>query len=198
MNTPILLLAAGASSRMGRSKQMLVVDGEALLVSSVKAALEIGSPVFVVLGARAEEHKVLLKGFPVHIVYHPTWERGMGSSLKAGLKEILTMDPGTTDVLVMLCDQPRVNGGHLRTLMNRATHSPKAIIASAYHQTLGVPALFKNSLFPELLALADEAGAAKLIRSQPDRVEAVDFPDGVIDLDTPDDVVRYKNGQSPT
>ncbi|MBL7850430.1 MAG: nucleotidyltransferase family protein [Cyclobacteriaceae bacterium] len=197
MNLPILLLAAGASSRMGRSKQMLVVDGEPLLVRSVRAALETGSPVFVVLGAKAEEHKSLLTDFPVRLVHHPSWERGMGSSLKEGLKAILAEGPGVTGVVVMLCDQPRVNSEHLRTLMNRAGNSPKTIIASAYHQTIGVPALFKSALFPQLLALGDEAGAAKLIRSQPDRVEAVDFPEGVIDLDTPDDVARYEGSHGP-
>lgn len=191
MNTPILILAAGASTRMGQSKQMLVVDGKPLLVHSVRVALATGADVFVVLGANAEAHKAVLRDLPVHLIDHPQWKNGMGSSLKAGLKAILTAHPAATGVLIMLCDQPRVSSSHLRALLTQATRSEKAIIASRYHQTDGVPALFKQPVFSSLLVLSDEAGAAKFIRSHPDQVDVVDFPEGIIDLDTPDDVARY-------
>lgn len=191
MNSPILILAAGASHRMGRSKQLLKVDGEPLLLRAVKAALEASSEVTVVLGANTEAHRALLLDLPVHVVNHPMWELGMGSSLKAGLKDILAMDPAVKEVLVMLCDQPKVNGKHLKAIRNKASQSGREIIASRYQHTLGVPALFKASVLPELLRVGDEAGAAKLIRSHPGKVEAVDFPEGAIDLDTPDDVARY-------
>lgn len=191
MNSPILILAAGASTRMGRPKQMLVVDGEPLLVRSVRVALETSSHVFVVLGANAKAHKALLSSLPIHVVDHPQWKLGMGSSLKAGLKEILSTYPEATGVLVMLCDQPKVSRAHLETLLNCAAQSEKEIVASHYDQTFGVPALFKQSMFSSLLALGDEAGAAKLIRNHSDKVEVVDFPEGTIDLDTPDDLARY-------
>jgi molybdenum cofactor cytidylyltransferase len=191
MNTSILLLAAGASTRMGQSKQMLVIDGEPLLLRSAKAALETVSEVYVVLGANAEPHMSLLANLPLHIVLHTEWKKGMGSSLKAGLRKILAADPTLTQILVMLCDQPKVSSSHLRTLLTQAARSEKAIIASRYHQTDGVPALFKQPVFSALLVLGDEAGAAKFIRSHPDQVEVVDFPEGSIDLDTPDDVTRY-------
>jgi len=191
MSTPILILAAGASTRMGQPKQMLVVDGEPLLVHSVRVALETGAEVYVVIGAHADAHKALLSGLPIHMVEHPHWQNGMGSSLKAGLREILIANPTTTGVLVMLCDQPKVSRAHLETLLHRAARSEKEIVASHYDQTFGVPALFKQSMLSSLLTLGDEAGAAKLIRSHPDKVEVVDFPDGSIDLDTPGDVARY-------
>jgi molybdenum cofactor cytidylyltransferase len=194
MNTPILILAAGASSRMGRSKQMLVVDGEPLLVHSVKVALETGADVFVVIGANADAHQALLSRLPIYQVDHPQWKNGMGSSLKAGLKEILVANPSVTGVLVMLCDQPKVTRAHLENLLNTANRSDKEIVASQYNHTFGVPAIFKKAMFSSLLVLGDEAGAAKLIRSAPDNVEAVDFPDGSIDLDTPDDLARYTAG----
>lgn len=191
MNTPILILAAGASTRMGQPKQMLVVDGEPLLVHSVRVALATGADVFVVLGANAEAHKAVLRDHPVHLIDHPQWKNGMGSSLKAGLKEMLTANPAATGVLVMLCDQPRVSRDHLERLLNRAARSEKEIVASHYDQTFGVPALFKQSMFPSLLTLGDEAGAAKLIRNHSDKVDVVDFPGGGIDLDTPGDLERY-------
>jgi molybdenum cofactor cytidylyltransferase len=191
MNSPILLLAAGASLRMGTSKQLLVVDGEPLLLRSVHAALEVSSDVTVVLGANAHAHRVVLGDLPIRIVDHPGWELGMGSSLKAGLKAIVATNPSATEVLVMLCDQPKVGGAHLKTILKEASRSDHEIIASRYQNTLGVPSLFKASVFSDLLGLADEAGASKLIRSHPEKVEAVDFPDGAIDLDTPDDVTRY-------
>jgi molybdenum cofactor cytidylyltransferase len=191
MDSPILILAAGASTRMGRPKQMLVVDGQPLLMHSVREATATGADVFVVIGAHAEEHKALLSSLPIHLVEHTQWQNGMGSSLKAGLKKILAANPAATGVLVMLCDQPKVSRAHLETLLNCAAQSEKEIVASHYDQTLGVPALFKQSMFSSLLALGDEAGAAKLIRNHPDSVEVVDFPEGSIDLDTPEDLARY-------
>ncbi len=191
MNSPILLLAAGASLRMGTSKQLLVVDGEPLLLRSVHAALEASSDVTVVLGANAHAHRVVLRDLSIRVVDHPGWELGMGSSLKAGLKAIVAANPAVTEVIVMLCDQPKVGGTHLKAILNEASRSNQEIIASRYHDTLGVPALFKASVFSELLKLSDEAGASKLIRNHPEKVEAVDFPDGAIDLDTPDDVAQY-------
>lgn len=191
MNSPILLLAAGASLRMGTSKQLLVVDGEPLLLRSVHAALDASSDVTVVLGANAHAHRFVLRDLPIRVVDHSGWELGMGSSLKAGLKAIVATKPSATEVIVMLCDQPKVDSAHLKAILREASRSDQEIIASRYHNTLGVPALFKASVFSELLALGDEAGASKLIRSHPEKVKAVDFPDGAIDLDTPDDVTRY-------
>ncbi len=192
----ILLLAAGSSSRMGQSKQLLQVDGEPLLTRSAKAACAAAPFVAVVLGAGYEEHARALKGVSVIIVENKEWEKGMGSSLKAGLHELLRKVPDAETVTIMVCDQPNISSDHLARLLEQSEKTEKSIVASAYSGTLGVPALFKRERFSELQAISDEAGAAKLVRKQPETVETVDFPEGTIDLDTPQDYEAFTSGRN--
>lgn len=180
---------------MGRSKQLLEIDGAPLLVQSARVALSTGIPVTVVLGAEAEAHESVLRGLPVDQVLNPQWALGMGRSLKVGLQQILLTQPQTDAILVMLCDQPKVSAQHVRALLEKGQQTKKNIVASAYSNSLGVPALFKQPIFSDLLALDDSAGAAKLIRARPENVAVVPFPEGAIDLDTPEDVARYRDGR---
>lgn len=191
MTTHILLLAAGSSSRMGESKQLMNVTGEPMLIAAVRSSLSASPYVTVVLGSNAVEHGRLLEDFPVHLEENPDWKKGLGSSLKAGLRSVQASVPLADAVLVMLCDQPKITATHLQHLIKRGGASSKKIVASAYNQTLGVPALFKRELFASLLEIGDDAGAGKLIRQHPDDTDAVDFPGAAIDLDTPHDVDRF-------
>lgn len=193
MRPHILLLAAGASTRMGQSKQLMMFGGDALLVRATKAALSSQYPVTVVLGANADDHREVLKGLNVRIVENQDWRKGMGNSLKTGLTEALAADPAMDAVLIMLCDQPMVTSVYLIRMMETAAASGKPVVASSYGGTLGVPVVFRKSAFTRLMQIGDEAGAARLIRDRPSDVEPIDFPGGAIDLDTPEDVRRFQN-----
>lgn len=193
MSITILLLAAGSSSRMGQSKQLLPVNGVPLLVRSVREALNACPDVTVVLGAQAEAHRSALAGIPLNIVVNPHWQKGMGNSLKQGLAHLLQIDPLVEGVLVMVCDQPGATSSHLVKLIKLATQSTKTIIASAYGNTQGVPALFKRQAFELLALIGDESGASKLIRQHPEMVDVIDLPGGDIDIDTPTDYQRFLN-----
>src|SRR5690349_15574194 len=101
----IVLLAAGSSSRMGQSKQQLVIDGKSLLVHSVETAIKSDADkVIVVLGSEEEAHRKILKNLSVGISHNPRWQSGMGSSLKAGLSHVISNNPETEAVIVMVCD----------------------------------------------------------------------------------------------
>ena len=144
----IILCAAGSSSRMGQSKQLLRVEGEPLLLRSSKAAVGAGAErIVVVLGADAEVHKEIIKDLPVTVVYNPDWKKGMGNSLKAGLKQVLKIAPETEAIVVMVCDQPSLTNQHLIHLIQQYNTTKNMIVASAYSGTVGVPALFHKSLF---------------------------------------------------
>ncbi len=198
MITHVLLLAAGASTRMGQSKQLISLYGETLLARATRTALGASPYVTVVLGADSNAHRVLLEDFPVHVVENPGWSSGMGTSLKEGLASIRMSDPPAEAVMVMLCDQPDVTTAHLKMLMAKAKESPKGIVASGYDHTMGAPALFKPGMFDRLAGIADDGGASKLIREIPDDVAVVDFPGGSVDLDTPQDLDRYLGRQGGT
>ena len=184
----IILLAAGSSSRMGQFKQLLSVDGKPLLLRSAEAALGAGaSKTVVVLGANEEAHRKTISDLPLEIIYNPDWEKGMGTSLRMGVNHALTMVPEMKAVIIAVCDQPFVTSMHLKTLIQKYRATKKAIVASAYAHTVGVPAVFDQSLFQELLAIEDGQGAKKILLDQAESVLSIDFPDGAVDLDTPED-----------
>jgi molybdenum cofactor cytidylyltransferase len=187
-----VLLAAGASTRLGQSKQLIRLEGESLLHRTARLAVEAGcSPVFVVLGFEAQRMQVELRGLPVEVLTNPQWEEGMGSSLRFGMTALCRHQPQPDSVLVLLCDQPRLTAEHLRELL--AAHKEgggSAITASVYAQRAGVPAIFPARLFPELLASVGDQGAKNLIRAHAVDVQGILWPEGEFDLDRPQDLNR--------
>jgi molybdenum cofactor cytidylyltransferase len=190
----IILLAAGSSSRMGQSKQLLLIKGEPLLIKSVKAA--IGShvhKVVVVLGANEEPHRNILKNFEVDIIYNPNWQKGIGNSLKTALKYLITTTPEIEAVILLVCDQPLLKTVNIKNLIHNFIQTKKEIVASSYANTIGVPALFEKKLFPQLLAIDDGHGAKKIIQQFSNAVSTVNFPGGEIDLDTLSDYNTFNS-----
>lgn len=188
-NESVIILAAGSSSRLGRSKQLVKVNDVPLLLKTTMAALEaLYSHVVVVLGAKAEEHKKLIAHLPIEIIIHTEWEKGMGSSLKTGLQHILKLKPKSLAIVVLVCDQPLLTSSHLTALRGAYRKTGKPIVASLYKETLGVPALFDQSLFPELLEIKDVQGAKIVIENHPGSVEPIPWTGGGLDIDTPDDL----------
>ncbi len=176
---------------MGKSKQLITIQGEPLLVRMAREALKVSNRVIVVLGARFEEHQKALAQVPVEILHHAHWDRGMGSSIKEGL--MFTTKGGDQDaILVMACDQPMLTAAHLEALMDAALSSGKDIVGSAYAGTIGIPVLFRKSVFPLLLQLGDSEGARKVILQNQALVTSVNFKGGEIDLDTPDDLAAFR------
>lgn len=173
---------------MGRSKQLLPLQGEPLLLHSVKAALNSSaSPIVVVLGARADEHHEIIKHLPVQKVTNAQWERGMGSSLKAGLAHVTETYPEAEGAIIMTCDQPHVSGSLLEQLIRQHIASGKSIIASLYKDSPGVPVLFSKKHFHELLIVDDAQGAKKVIMQHKNDLALLPFPEGAVDLDTLED-----------
>ena len=190
----LIILAAGSSSRMGQSKQLLPVDGEPLLSWSVKVAIDSGlANIAVVLGANEKEHRKLIAGLPIQVISNSTWEKGIGNSLKAGVENMIRDKPTINGVVIMVCDQPRVSAGHIKNLLARHEETAKPIIASGYGQSAGVPAFFENRYFPALLKLDDNQGAKQLILKNHADMDIVDFPEGLTDLDTKEDYLKYIN-----
>jgi len=186
----IIILAAGPSSRMRQSKQQLLIDDKSLLIKAVETALQSNvKNVVVVLGSQEESHKEALKGLAIETIFNSRWKTGMGSSLKAGLNYIISNIPKTDAVIVMVCDQPLLKPQHLKLIIERYRETNALIVASGYSNTSGVPALFNHQLFDEVLKLGDDQGAKKIIHQHP--AEVIDFPEGAIDLDTPEDYQRF-------
>jgi len=185
----IVILAAGSSSRMGQSKQLLRVHDTTVLSHAITVALQAKPAVVtVVLGAHAKQHHESIQFMPVNIVVNEQWETGMGSSLKAGLQHVEAHHPNVTAALFMVCDQPALTTQHLLNLIGKAD---KPIVASYYAGSPGVPALFNKSVFNALHALENDQGAKKIFQQFREQVSIVNFPGGELDLDTMEDYQNY-------
>jgi molybdenum cofactor cytidylyltransferase len=184
----LLILAAGASSRMGTPKQLLPYRGRSFVRHIVEVAItSVCQPIAVVLGANAERIKPEISHLPVQIVENQQWTEGMSSSIRVGLEALLTTNQNLDAVAIALCDQPFFSSQLLDQIVEAYRFTGKAIIASEYAGTLGVPALFSHTLFSELIALRNTEGAKQIIRKHIHEVFSVPFPEGAIDIDTPKD-----------
>jgi molybdenum cofactor cytidylyltransferase len=190
-----VVLAAGSSSRLGKPKQLLAFEGTTFLRRTVNATMTAGcDPVVVVIGSKKKEIAAEVSTLPISLSVNETWERGMGTSIRAGLSTTLKITPDIDGLILLVCDQPLIGADVLRGLMARRTGTGKTIVAAQYGDTSGVPALFSRSIFDELLALPDESGAKHLIILDPKRVANYPFPEGEIDIDTTADYERFMAG----
>jgi molybdenum cofactor cytidylyltransferase len=190
-DTGIIILAAGSSSRMGSSKQLLPINNEPLLIHTIKQAVLTSRNVVVVLGSGFEQHFDLVKPMNVSTVRNIAWEKGMGTSIKEGLHFLINNIRTSRNALFMTCDQPYVDSDYLKKIIQQANHKTGHIIASTYNGTVGIPALFPYSYFNDLLNLNDDEGAKKVIQKNFIDVVMVDFPEGAVDLDTPDEYKQF-------
>jgi len=188
----LLILAAGASTRLGQPKQLLPFRGRSLLRHAAETALaSVCRPVVVVLGAFADRLLTELRELPVTVALNPTWAEGMASSIRTGLR--VASEPSEPDaVVIMLCDQPLVTATMLNQLVN--VHRSKAcgIVASEYEGTLGVPALFNRKYFPELGWLEGDQGARKIIVKYKHDAARISMPEAAFDVDRLEEAARLE------
>jgi len=197
MPVPAIVLAAGASCRLGQPKQLLLMDGETLIERAIRLAAESGAvPVFVILGANFERicAAVPFNQLPHAIlVINGEWAQGMASSIRTALRPLSIIAPQAEGVLIMGCDQPRLTAGHLRALLQAfAEQSAPSIVASAYAGVLGIPAVFPRQVFADLGALRGDKGARTLLVKPPCPLASVPFPGGEVDIDEKADLAQLE------
>jgi molybdenum cofactor cytidylyltransferase len=184
--TGLVILAAGASTRLGKPKQNLVYQNKTLLQQAIETALaSLCRPVIVILGANAEVIRPTLENLPVHIFYNKDWQEGMSSSIRLGIAEMQKFEPAITSIVLMLCDQPFIGASLIDELFH--AKEKKGIIACTYNNTIGTPVLFDANYFDELSLLSGAEGAKKLLLKYPGNVHPIPFPLGSVDIDTMED-----------
>lgn len=188
----VVILAAGASTRMGQSKQMLTIHGQPMLSKTVQLATnsKIGE-VIAILGSDFEGHKKLLEGFSVRCIFNPNWPKGIGSSIKVGVREVIEKLTKAHGILFLVCDQPHLNNDHLTGLIGRFYEDKTKIVASHYGGAIGVPAILPVKHFNELLNIEDHHGAKAVIDRHAGSIITVNFPGGEFDLDTKEDYDNF-------
>jgi molybdenum cofactor cytidylyltransferase len=146
------------------------------------------------------------------IVENQSWRRGIGTSIRAGVQTLINgaaeiqnrerrlpnrpaavgKPPLLEAVVILVCDQPFVDARVIRGLIAVREKTNQPIVASAYSDTLGVPALFDHSCFGELLQLSGESGAKSIIMRNRERVAEFPSAEGEIDIDTVADYEKLK------
>jgi molybdenum cofactor cytidylyltransferase len=186
-----VILAAGASRRLGQAKQLVKIDGEPLLRRTVRMAAEAGcQSIVVVLGFEVERMRSALDGLSVIMAVNEDWRAGMGSSMRCGVGAALQISPPPEDILLMVCDQICLSADVLRQLLCLHGSANHPITAAQYGGRLGVPAVFSSIFFPALLDVSGDRGARGILERNAVRVGTVDFLEGEFDLDVPDDFER--------
>lgn len=196
-NYTIIILAAGASRRLGHAKQLLNVEGMPLLSYMITQAIKTKARrVFVVLGANAEAIRSTVVNDEVEWVENSNWKEGMSSSIRSGINHLIKHHPEVEATVLMMCDQPFVTTGLINQIIEKQMQSGKDIVTCSYGGVVGPPTLFTFKFFPELLKLKGDAGAKKIIERSPDQVATVDFPRGEIDIDTESDYQHWLSASS--
>ncbi len=200
-NTGAIILAAGPSKRLGRLKQLLPFRGQTLVRRAVASAHEAGcAPIIVVIGAEAEQLRRELADWSRSLVHNPRWSDGMGSSIRMGVAAAQQHNHLLALLVILTCDQPFLNAGVIRALLELRAWENKAMAACAYADTVGIPAVFDRAHFAALLHLHDEDGARSVLFSASEAVAQFPWPEGAIDIDTPEDyekLIAGESGQEP-
>ncbi len=179
MSIGAVVLAAGASRRLGRAKQMVEIGGETLLERAVRVAVKAGlEPVIVVV--RDADVALELRG--CEVVVNALADEGMASSIRVGVARAGEL--GVAGLVVMACDQVALRAEHVRELCGEVDR----VTGSGYAGKVGIPAYFPAEKFPELMELRGDVGARELLRGA---VAVVDEA-LALDVDTEADVERVR------
>jgi molybdenum cofactor cytidylyltransferase len=193
-----VILAAGASTRMGEPKQLLRLDGRTLLRRAVDTVLASPAwPVVIVLGAQAEVIRPEVARLPVLIVDNPDWAEGLASSIRAGIQVIDSSSLSLEAALLVLCDQPGLSTDSVTRLAGEHRRTGRSIVAARYDGHPGPPALFARRHFHELLELRGAGGARPLLARHAGALATVDLPELAADLDTPADYQAFLTHRHP-
>ena len=190
-----VLLAAGASRRLGQPKQLLAYRGRPLIQHASATLLASRCrPVLVVLGAEADRAGAALADLPVELVHNPRWADGVGTSIAAGIAAASARGAG--GAVLSLVDQALVTGATIDRLLAARDATGRSIVAARYADTVGVPAYFAAAAFAQLLALEPDQGCKRIILAAGDQAAHVDCPEAETDVDTLQDYQSLLERQS--
>jgi molybdenum cofactor cytidylyltransferase len=191
-----IVLAAGASARMGQPKQLLLFEGKPLVRRAAEAALRSRAKgTIVVTGAARAEVEAALAGLAVRIEHNPEYAEGMSTSLRKG---ILAVRPEVDAAIVLLADQPFVDAAIVDQLIELYERTRSKIVRPRYGGVPGNPVLWDRSLFDALIQQRGDQGGRVLLQEHEDDVAWLELSDALLqtDVDTPE-AYQALTGEAP-
>lgn len=193
VNSGIIILAAGESSRLGSPKQLLHFNKKYLLQHTIDISADsLAENIVLVLGAFSKDIKKLINFSNVQPIDNSNWQDGLSSSIICGLNEMLKINPSVETVILVLCDQPYLSAYTINEIFTKHIETNAEIVNCNYGNAIGPPVLFYKSLFPQLKLLNGNEGAKSIIKQNFEKVSDVIFPEGKIDIDTISDYQKLK------
>lgn len=186
---PILILAAGASSRMrGSDKLLELVDGMPLLRHRALAALAASSDVFITLPTKNHPRAQTLRGLPVTLIPVPDAATGMAASLRTGVTAL----PECNHFMVLLADLPEITAVDMATLITQIDNNHLIFRGTSATDTPGHPIIFHAQLRPLFAGLTGDNGGRDIIAGHPTKLIALPGQHATRDLDTPEDWAEWR------
>ena len=186
-----IILAAGASTRFGRPKQLLRLKNRCLIERVLDAALDSKlSKIILVLGyAHQKIQQTLgkkLQHAKLQIEVNPNYQKGQSHSLQLGLSPIISTFPAA---MFLLADQPLVDASTINFLLEKFWSADKDICVPTFHGKRGNPSIFSQKFYKQIMAIKGDVGARQLIKTHPERVLEIEInnPHFFLDVDTPED-----------
>lgn len=183
-----VVLAAGASTRMGTQKLLLPLGDEPLVRRTVRQICAAGfDEIMVVVGYEQEKVLAALEGLPIRHAINAAYETGMGSSFRTAIEHL----GDSAAAMFALGDQPFVTTAEYRSILDLYRRDAPDIVSVRYGDVTAPPHLFRREFFPELAGLTH--GARDLLARHRDRATVLQFPPELLqDVDTPDDYERAR------
>ncbi len=182
----VAVLAAGAATRFGSAKQLADIDGKFMLQRVLDCCNSLTAlDTYLVLGAMHEEIQPKLNIDSSKIIVNSNWHEGMGSSIAAAA---LKLQQAYESILFVAGDQPYISAQQLTEMIDRWRESPTTICAAQYGDTIGIPAIFPRNQYSELILLAGDSGAKKLLLDSGQHIQLIKIPQAAMDIDRPEDL----------
>jgi molybdenum cofactor cytidylyltransferase len=176
------------------SKLLLPYNNTTLLQHSVNVLMAVpNSRLITITGCFHQQITEALSGQQLQLVYNERWQQGMGQSIQKGIQYMQQHVKEATSVLIAVCDQPGITAALVSNMLQLQTTTGKGIIACTYAGTTGTPVLFHQKYFAMLEQLTGQQGAKKIIQAELHDVATIPFPEGAIDIDTPEDYLKMRS-----
>jgi molybdenum cofactor cytidylyltransferase len=192
-----VILSAGESSRMGRPKALLPIEGQKFIerIIRVIGQSRVGRTI-VVLGHHADELRGQIEHLPIQMVLNPDYQKGQLSSLQAAIRHIKN-DDRCDGMLVHLVDHPFIDVALLDALIQRFYETKKLIVVPRHKGKRGHPVIFSRDLFEELLNAPIDQGAKAVVNAHREETLEIEWQDqGItLDIDTPELYRQHVRGE---